>query len=191
MQQFDRDVFRENLAKFGFLTRPFLITSRVDNDDVLACDYIETVQEAFTGQDRTFINFPRGLVLRKGALFQGYDVHSHFVSLIERSNEPLTVYVNHTRIKEYGTVTQMDGPPAWLEVRHFGRLTDKGLSPSWQPVRHRDVARLFPGITEFQTVPWLSDTARCSLERIAQLMRRVRRRFRNVMRDHNFMPVWF
>jgi hypothetical protein len=81
VQQFDRDVFRENLAKFGFLTRPFLITSRVDNDDALACDYIETVQEAFTGQDRTFINFPRGLVLRKGALFQGYDVHSHFVSL--------------------------------------------------------------------------------------------------------------
>ena len=189
VQEFNRDVFRETLDRFGFLNRPFLVTSRVDNDDALACDYIDRVQKAFAGQERTFINFPKGLILRKGALFQGYDIHSHFVSLIKKSDEPLTVYVDHTRIKEYGAVAQIDNRPAWLEVRHFGRLSDKGVCPSWRPVRRMEVAHLFPSITEFQGVSWLSDTARCTSERMGQLLRRINRRFRSLVQRHKTLPT--
>jgi len=153
VREFSRDVFREALAGLGYLDRPFLITSRLDNDHALARDYIDRVQKAFTPQDRTFINFPTGLILRHGALFQGRDPHSHFVSLIEKSQDALTVYVNHSRIMEYGSVVQLDGPPAWLEVRHPGRLTDKGISPVGNQFAERTSPIFFRQLPSFNRSP--------------------------------------
>src|SRR4029453_3810609 len=71
--------------KIGQLSAtPYIITTRVDNDDAVANDFIETIQSCFREQDKTFVN------LVNGAQYAGRKVYvrpytmNPFSSLIER-----------------------------------------------------------------------------------------------------------
>jgi len=178
---FDRDVFRETLATMGLLSRPWLITSRLDNDDAIPANYIERVQNSFDRQKRCFINFRYGLILQQNRLYLGIDPKSHFVSLIEESSDPLTVYVNHTLIHDYGRVVQLDGLPGWLENRHPKRLTDKSVCPTWKPVPKYRFRDLFPSVPEFCEHNCVVDHLLCHWEKVCQFKRKISHRLRKTL----------
>jgi hypothetical protein len=101
---------------------PWVITTRVDNDDALARDFIEAVQAQFSREDHQFINFQAGLQMSDdGAVYRRSDPSSPFISLIERRTEkPLNgVYMGrHDKIAAFGPIRQIVAPPMWLQMVH-------------------------------------------------------------------------
>jgi hypothetical protein len=64
-----------------------VITTRLDNDDMIHKDFIKRVQVEFSGQDFTTVNFVKILMLNpevNDKLYIDYIYSNHFISLIER-----------------------------------------------------------------------------------------------------------
>jgi len=64
-----------------------IITTRLDNDDVVHVDFVKRIQDQFTGQDFTAVNFTKILMLSPNnnyKLFIDYIFSNHFISLIEK-----------------------------------------------------------------------------------------------------------
>lgn len=148
----------------GDLTRNcrFLITTKLDNDDAMARDYVGAIQAQFDQQPFTFLNFTRGLVLCDGRLYCSENFSNPYISLIESINgfrtieprddpdmrlitsEPAwvngfkTAYcLNHARLDDLGLATQVSTGPMWLQVVH-GRNTletGPGREATRQPLR--------------------------------------------------------
>lgn len=101
---------------------PWVITSRLDNDDAIARDYIDRTQGQFERQPLEFINFQSGLQFStEGGLYSRSDPASPFISLIEERAEGKLkgVYVGrHDQIAEYGPIRQVQAPPMWLQMVH-------------------------------------------------------------------------
>ncbi|MFS0733990.1 glycosyltransferase [Microbacterium sp. 1P10UB] len=138
--------FKERMASYGPLVEPVfvsgmtnatmgallrdrrytgarpLITTRVDNDDALAIDFIEAVQSEYAGQDRVFINFPWGLRACDGALFTGYWHSNPFMSLIERPPADgafrCVYFRQHHLVKKTEKVVNVRRPPSWIRAMH-------------------------------------------------------------------------
>lgn len=115
----------------------YLITTRLDNDDAVARDFVEAIQDAFTPTTRLAIDFPHGLqVDRSGAVYSDYYPTNHFVSLLERRTEslPATVYVDgHPRLPRHTAVRRIHTEPMWLEVVHGTNLLNTIRGPRVSP----------------------------------------------------------
>jgi hypothetical protein len=102
---------------------PWLITTRIDNDDAIAPDFIERLHQEFHEQTFEFVNFSRGLQLTEGgAVYSWTDPTSPFISLIERKPEEglsRTVHIDgHDRLRNHGPVRQVSAPPMWVQMVH-------------------------------------------------------------------------
>ena len=111
---------------------PYVISSRMDNDDGLGKEYIRSVQEAFAFQDNTLLNFLHGIMydfenhimteVRNASL-------NHFTSLIEsksRDAEYLTVLgFSHTQPPTQIVVQNLHTPKAWLKIIHGRNMNSR------------------------------------------------------------------
>lgn len=102
---------------------PWVITTRVDNDDALARDFIEQVQLQFRHQETAeFINFSDGLQLSDGGkVFRRSDPSNAFISLIEKRTKkcPIGVYIDrHDRVSKHAPMRQVSTHPMWLQMVH-------------------------------------------------------------------------
>jgi hypothetical protein len=101
-----------------------LITTRLDNDDAVASDFVEQTQRAFTGQDREYLNFPIGYQWRDGRLYHTIQRSNPFVSYVERlpadgTRLPTTVYSGgHDLLRRSAGVRQLWRPQIWSQVLH-------------------------------------------------------------------------
>lgn len=100
-----------------------LITTNLDSDDALACDFIERVQAVVATQPLTTpyaINFLNGYVRNSSFLFNHTHRSNAFSTLVEESHLPLktTCGIRHMTISRYVKVFQETGAPAWLQVVH-------------------------------------------------------------------------
>lgn len=113
--------------------KEWLITSRVDNDDAIARDYVDLVQHQFERQEFEFINFQSGLQLTdSGELLHRLDPSNAFISLIERrtSAPPRGVYLSsHDEVERHGKMKQVSSHPMWLQMIHDrnGRNEARGV----------------------------------------------------------------
>lgn len=67
----------------------YLITTRLDNDDLVAENYIEEIQSRFDHQDYMAVNFIKILMLTpedSNKLYIDYQFSNHFISLIEKND---------------------------------------------------------------------------------------------------------
>lgn len=110
-------------------TAPWLITTRVDNDDAIARDYVELVQSHFAKQEFEFVNFQRGVQLTEsGELFHRADPSSPFLSLIEKRSRalPATVYVwAHSEVEKNAKLRQINSHPMWLQMIHSRNVSNQ------------------------------------------------------------------
>ncbi len=104
-----------------------VITSRVDNDDALHCEFIAAVQSQFCGQAFQAIDFARGYALQiapQVRLGNNDQISNPFVSLIEENNSPKTVlsrphaHWKKTNSKERYRLVD-DSRRLWLTVTHL------------------------------------------------------------------------
>lgn len=121
---------------------PFLITSRLDNDDALAPHFIARVQSAFRPHRLQFLNFPLGYQLAGGRVYLRPYLAGSFASLIEQvgAGPVRTVhFTDHHLIGRY-PLRQIWSPPAWLQVVHGRNVANevRGI-----PVSGRAAAALF------------------------------------------------
>lgn len=93
-----------------------LITTRLDNDDAIAVDYIEAVQRE--APVAGYVNFVHGLQLSGDRLYRRSDPSNAFISRVEQ--HPIeTVFAHpHRLIIERHSVRQVRAAPMWLQVVH-------------------------------------------------------------------------
>ncbi|MEO0820782.1 MAG: glycosyltransferase [Pseudomonadota bacterium] len=103
---------------------PWLLTTRLDNDDGLASDFVARLHAKLRGQptpsQRVALNFRQGFVLQDGRLYAHHHESNAFVSLLEPFDEEArtTSSIKHMEMADYARVHQIDGPGAWLQVVH-------------------------------------------------------------------------
>lgn len=106
----------------------FLITTRIDNDDAVCKDFIQTIQNQFHSQDAEAIVFPFGYQLYQGNLYADYSMGNHFISLIEKFQPGSfhTVFVRaHDRLYQVVRVRKIFCRPTWLEVVHGENIANR------------------------------------------------------------------
>ncbi|MCR5444413.1 MAG: putative rhamnosyl transferase [Bacteroidales bacterium] len=108
-----------------------IITTRLDNDDLIRNNYIELIQSSFSeDMDNCFLTFREGYHYNepKRILLKYAWEYNHFTSRVERREKLNTVYVDgdqHYFISQYGSVKIIPPPSTppeyygeWIEVIH-------------------------------------------------------------------------
>lgn len=133
------EVLAQKVKETGLVTTPYLITTRIDNDDSLARKHLFFVQHAFHKQAREFLVFPLGLQSFRGHLYEMYWPENPFLSLIEKVREDgsfTTVFcVQHTEVRTAGKVRRLWRSPQWLQVIHSNNVGN--TLQAWPLVRSR------------------------------------------------------
>jgi hypothetical protein len=109
------------------LTAPWVLTTRVDNDDAVARDFIATIQTAWRpGTGSHFINLVTGAQLAEGRLYRRPYTQNPFVTLSEQATTqgPETVFVRrHYEVGLHAPVANIrSSHPLWLQVLHGGNV---------------------------------------------------------------------
>jgi len=117
-----------------------LLTSRLDNDDALARDFVSRVQTASNNLHTGCINFDYGLQLSAIGSTRLEDLSNPFVSLVEPwSHDCATVLCcSHQEITQRYRTLHVQEKPAWLQVIHDQNLGN--FLRSWKPARTRDLS---------------------------------------------------
>jgi hypothetical protein len=112
----------------------YVITSRVDNDDALAINYIETVQSQFNKQAFEFLNLPNGYVWDGVQAYSHKDPSNAFISLVERKEQLKTVLsFDHTKVSVAGPIRQLHQMPGWLVIVHGDNVRNSTRGKKAEP----------------------------------------------------------
>jgi hypothetical protein len=105
-----------------------LITTRLDNDDGLARDYIAKVRRHAGTNERLVLQFPAGYVWHDERIYLDRQQLNAFTTLIEplphgNADEFNTIYKgSHTELDRLGRLVDVDDEPGWLQVIHGTNL---------------------------------------------------------------------
>lgn len=114
-----------------------LLTSRLDNDDALAVDYMARTADAARGAAEKLQTVPRiGIVITNGFIRSGQALYqiSHpcnaFTSWLEPGGSDLdttrtAMGIAHMDAAQEGPLVQVPGPGGWLQVVHGGNVSNK------------------------------------------------------------------
>jgi len=120
MQNFNNK-YKEYIIK-QLDNKKFIITSRLDNDDILHRDYVKKIQEQFNFQKYQAINFLKILMIspeNKNRIYIDYSFSNHFISLIEKTNENLFKGCYSKKDRSWNTkgeITQIIDKPYVMET---------------------------------------------------------------------------
>lgn len=125
--EFSKEVVSRTIA--DRCTTRFAITTRVDNDDAVAFDFVESIQSCFAHQDLVFVNLVNGAQYANGRTYLRPYTKNPFSSLIEdvSHRRPLTVFAeHHYRIDHFAPVMNVrTSHPMWLQVIHGGNVLNE------------------------------------------------------------------
>ncbi|TQD33810.1 glycosyltransferase [Haloflavibacter putidus] len=102
----------------------FIITSRLDNDDLIHKNFIQTIRDNFVEKANVVIDLRRGYQVTLGDDFQeirAFDFNFNpFVSYIEKAKASLktVMHKNHRDFKYTKLQTIVKQPPLWIELVH-------------------------------------------------------------------------
>lgn len=103
-------------------TTPYLITTRLDNDDCVSQDFVDVIQSFFNHQEYLAIDFPQGYTLKTQPQYQlGNKIHAFnpFISLIEKNQQPKTVWSkSHTEWKKEKKIKRVMEQRIWMSIIH-------------------------------------------------------------------------
>lgn len=123
------NVFSETLDEYVDKDTKFTITSNLDNDDAIATNFIQIVQNNYREQEFEFINLPFGYMLRKDGLFMREFLSCPFLSLVERAEDIVTCKIieHHYlfKLSQQGLpVHQAIARPTWLQLIHDSNVVN-------------------------------------------------------------------
>lgn len=116
-------------ARIAAAAAPYLITSRLDNDDCISTDFIASVQAQFAPTDFLALDFIDGYMLEIAPvkrLGRTVNTYNPFVSLIERNRKPLSIWhKGHAQWKRESRLRRIRGQRIWLTVIHRENKTNE------------------------------------------------------------------
>jgi len=102
---------------------PYIITTRLDNDDCVSVDFIDTIQSDFTSQEYECLDYVDGYTLQivpKVRLGEKLHYYNPFNSLVEKNDQPKTVlHRRHSQWKKEKRINRIRGKRIWLSIIHF------------------------------------------------------------------------
>lgn len=106
----------------------WVITSRLDNDDALAPDYVARLQSAFRRRSE-WLSIPLGTVTDGHRSAPRHQLRNPFISLAEPATELRTVWcANHNDRERVAPVQSIDGAPGWtIHVHERNLCNSPGL----------------------------------------------------------------
>jgi hypothetical protein len=126
---------------------PYVITTRLDNDDGLGPDFIRDVQAHFKTSNKVILNFTRGILYdadRKVLTEVRSSPRNHYASLIEKVDphqSPLTALgYPHGIPPEDCTIENIETRYSWLKVIHQRNMASK--TNGW-PLFRNTIAKHF------------------------------------------------
>lgn len=112
-----KNYINANTAQF-----PYIITSRIDNDDAIHREFIAVIQKQFKQQDFLVLDVIKGYSLQiKPTVMLGKKEHifNPFLSLIEVNKDPKTIWhFDHNHWKKETRVKQITYKRLWIAVIH-------------------------------------------------------------------------
>jgi hypothetical protein len=100
-----------------------IITTRLDNDDCISIDFIDTIQNDFDSQDYECLDYVDGYTLQiapKIRLGEKLHYFNPFNSLVEINKDPKTVlHRRHSQWKKEKRIRRIRGKRIWLSIIHF------------------------------------------------------------------------
>ncbi|WP_138433790.1 glycosyltransferase [Winogradskyella algicola] len=101
---------------------PYIITSRIDNDDCIHKDYIASIQSQFKSQDFMAIDILKGYSLQISPdimLGKKEHIFNPFISLIEKNEAPKTVWFSdHNMWKKESRRIEVANKRLWMSIIH-------------------------------------------------------------------------
>ena len=127
--------------------RTLLLTTRLDNDDGLARDYIDRLQRSAANIRETAkpvaFNFTKGFILAQDRLYGHSHKSNAFASLLEPfdNNMRTVTTIPHMDLANQVELHQIGGPGAWLQVIHETNVSNKVRGVR---ISSREAAERFP-----------------------------------------------
>lgn len=127
---------------------PYVITSRLDNDDLISNSFIEDIQNSFLPEHNLILNFNSGFE------FSAWDhvmkkwnnrPHNQFISLIEDVNKLSngSIYsFPHWKAPRIGRIININGEPHWIYLRHANNYSEQAVRAL--PVFSKKNLTMFP-----------------------------------------------
>jgi len=110
-----------------------ILTTRIDNDDLLHYDFIKDLQKKLPDQDFATITFLNGYVFRLSdkRLWERAYKYNQFASMLEPADRKIkTVWATaHNGLKCFRCHKIIDGPRRWCWVLHSGNISKKKAPP--------------------------------------------------------------
>jgi hypothetical protein len=108
----------------------FVITTRMDNDDMIRDDFMERVQALFQPQDKWLIDQVRGwqlgLYASGACVLDAVNRYNPFISLVERADRFGTVFAHpHNQWPGKCTYVSFDEEPVWVEMVHDRNIDNR------------------------------------------------------------------
>ena len=109
-------------------TKSAILSTRIDNDDAVARDFIEAIQGAAAGKFE-FINFIDGAQLAASGVYARPYPSNPFISVFELvgADVPRTVFMDeHPVLGRHGPIRDLrTGHPMWMQVVHGGNIANE------------------------------------------------------------------
>lgn len=120
-------LLRRALSDHFARDRPHLVTSRLDNDDALTSDYLDTVLEHARPVEQEVLVATRGYQLAGSRLYAVSDPHSPFLTMVERTvHVPVTAFcAPHHEVHRSFTTRALSGERMWLQSVHGGNIANR------------------------------------------------------------------
>lgn len=109
----------------------FLITTDVDNDDILHKEYVATIQKLYQPVDNLVIDLRRGLQLtrksdQKAFITEYYSAANPFVSLVESTiNFKTVTHYFHHKYRDFKNITVYDQKALYIQFIHQNNLMNE------------------------------------------------------------------
>jgi Putative rhamnosyl transferase len=129
--EFNPEVNLRYVSNYLDNSTPYLITSRIDNDDSISKTFIQTIQDNFCEQELEFISFVYGYVWNQGKLYRFKYPSNPFLSLVERmpnssSTSLKTVFCgHHSQMTSLGSLRSITDQVGWLQVVHGRNVSNR------------------------------------------------------------------
>ena len=129
---FDTGLLLRHISEEFATVRPWLITTRLDNDDAIALDFIATVQKNFVPSQRTVLNFPLGFSWQDGRVYLDRQRSNPFTSLVEETEQAITILSSdHRYLESIASLKQVKIHPMWMQVIHGRNLCNQVRGVRW------------------------------------------------------------
>lgn len=104
--------------------KDILISTRLDSDDALSANYVETIQQAAQEGKEGIVSFPEGrqTFVQDNKSYRVRYVPNHFTSRIERSVFETIMVFDHTQIAPNDMHVIRTDKPMWEEIVHGGNV---------------------------------------------------------------------